>query len=172
MTDHSIKFSHWSKFINFFETFSLHEQTTLHYYWPFETQDDCNVWVLSLATYPRYNDIHPCMYSYSWISNVTNPCLEHLKLVAACCKALVAAAQHWQRQQSGPAGCSNAGGPRGIWTRVTDAPLSFRAQWQPIWSRRWCRSRCQNADRDGNAGTRLDALAADQTKYPIGYPIG
>jgi hypothetical protein len=28
------------------------------------------------------------------------------------------------------------------------------------------------SDQDGNAGTSLDALAADQTRSPIGYPIG
>jgi hypothetical protein len=61
------------------------------------------------------------MYSCSWISNVTNPCLEHLKLAAACCAALVAAVQQWWRQQS--ARCRNAGGPAVGYEHALRTPL-------------------------------------------------
>ncbi len=68
MTEQSIKMSHWGKFINSSEIFSLHDHTftlwLLHYNWPFETQDDWNV--LSLAACPQYHDIHPCIHIYSW----------------------------------------------------------------------------------------------------------
>ncbi len=103
MTDQSLRMSHWGKFINSFVMFYLHDHTTftlwlLHYNWPFETQDGCNV--LALAACPQYHDIHPCMHSSSWINNVTIPCLVHLSLAAACCPALVGAAQLWLLQRS------------------------------------------------------------------------
>ncbi len=37
---------------------------------------------------------------------------------------------------------------------------------------RWCRTWCQDAHWDGNAGASPDSLAAEQIRYPIGYPIG
>jgi hypothetical protein len=76
----------------------------LHYCRPFETQDDWNF--LSLVSSPQCYNSHPCMYSYSRISNSTNPCLGHHALAAVCCAAVMAAAQQCWRPPIGTA-CHN-----------------------------------------------------------------
>ncbi len=81
----------------------------------------------------------------------------------------MAAAQQWQQQHSGPAGCSSAGGPAVGHEHALPTPL-FRSEYGG--------SPPEAAD-DVGPGARMqvgvatqDALAADQMRYPIGYPIG
>jgi hypothetical protein len=79
-------------------------------------QDDWNF--LSLAASPQYHDGHPCMSTNSRINNVTNSCLVHITLSAACCvraAALVAAQWHWHSMLQFSACCAAApGGGAGL----------------------------------------------------------
>jgi hypothetical protein len=124
--------------------------------------------VLPLAAYPQYHDIPPCMYGYSWISNVINPCLAHLRLAASCCTALIA--QQWRRQDSGPTGCCSTCG------QAVGYEHAFKALLTPLFPSEHSGNPSEAA---GDAGPgarkqiamaiRPDSRAADQIRYPTGY---
>ncbi len=80
----------------------------------FETQDDWNF--LSLAASSQYHDDHPCMCTNSRINNVTNSCLAHITLSAACCvrAAAVVAAQWHSMLQFSACGAAAPGGGAGL----------------------------------------------------------